>query len=208
MVITAGEQPKNTPVKLAPPGAGIPFIERIITRFIILPFYAAKMDWYQTDQLFISEARKIKKLFAGIPPEKRQEPVLVPKQRGLEDSSRFWSATMVLEHLIIVGEGISRIMTSLLRGEHPQERADIAAVKPKGRQSQSVIALEFQKFVDDQRNTLGSQGSKSAAKLRAPHPWFGNMTASQWHWLMAAHMRVHRQQLEVIAAKLAHIEPS
>ena len=41
------------------------------------------------------------------------EAVLVPPQIGLEDSSRFYSYAMVLEHLTIIGNAIGRIVVEL-----------------------------------------------------------------------------------------------
>jgi hypothetical protein len=39
-------------------------------------------------------------------------------------------------------------------------------------------------------------------RVRHPHPWFGPMTAHDWHCLAAIHHRVHRRQLERIVGKL------
>ena len=39
-------------------------------------------------------------------------------------------------------------------------------------------------------------------KLRHVHPWFGPMTAHDWHCLAAIHSWVHRRQIERVVKKL------
>jgi hypothetical protein len=38
--------------------------------------------------------------------------------------------------------------------------------------------------------------------LRYEHPWFGPLDAFGWHALAAGHIRIHREQIERIVAKL------
>jgi len=41
---------------------------------------------------------------------------------------------------------------------------------------------------------------QSPATLR--HPWFGRMTAHQWHWLMTQHQALHLRQIRQIIKRL------
>lgn len=95
----------------------------------------------------------------------------------------------VLDHVQIVDEGITLIVTTLTSDRLFPQEVRIQDVKPNlasgpGYES-SVIKL----------GTLGQ-------KLRHPHPWFDPMTAHDWHGLAAVHHRVHRRQLQRIVEKL------
>ncbi|MBX3389322.1 MAG: hypothetical protein KF691_07680 [Phycisphaeraceae bacterium] len=41
------------------------------------------------------------------------ERVLIPRLRGLEDSSRYWSVWMMLDHLRIVNSQVAMVIASL-----------------------------------------------------------------------------------------------
>jgi hypothetical protein len=110
---------------------------------------------------------------------------------------------MVLEHLVIVGEEIGQAIVCLSRGALPQTAADIAAVKPRGVVSAEDSERQFREFVATKhRNVDCAMGDQHSA-LRFAHPWFGKLTARQWHWLMAAHMRVHRHQMQGILKRVS-----
>jgi hypothetical protein len=56
--------------------------------------------------------------------------VLIPRIRGLEDSSRYWSVWMTLDHLRIVHESLAHLIRELVREVTPPGAASTAAVKP------------------------------------------------------------------------------
>ena len=199
----------QAPVKLAPPGAGLPFLEWFLARFWFVPRLSARMSWTESEVFFQREGRRLLELHEQVPPDLRQTPVLVPRLPGIEDSSRFWSAAMVLEHLIIVGSQVRNLIGALADGRSPTGiAADVAAVKPSGDGDAQSVEREFRRFLEEQANALGAIGEKAcASRARFRHPWFGMLTARQWHWLMGAHMRIHRRQLERIVAGLPGTEP-
>jgi hypothetical protein len=59
---------------------------------------------------------------------------------GIEDSSRYWSAAMVLEHLIEVGSRIATGVVELTHGQAASVKADIADVKPKGQNNEGIVS--------------------------------------------------------------------
>ena len=54
--------------------------------------------------------------------EQLQRRVLVKAPMGMEDSSRYWSAAMVLEHLIEVGSRIAVGIVELTHGSQSRSR--------------------------------------------------------------------------------------
>jgi len=121
--------------------------------------------------------------------------------RGLEDSSRYWSVWMTLEHLRIVHLGIARTIDSLAREIAPSGQASTAAVKPRADVDASVVE-DYEKSCD----ALLAAGA--AAKLnstaRFPHPWFGPLNDRGWFALAGGHLGLHRRQIERILADLPH----
>jgi hypothetical protein len=93
---------------------------------------------------FSREHGAILGLLPGKDAEQLSEPMLIKRLPGLEDSSRYWSLLMVLDHLRIVNEEITGVISCLTSGTLPDQAADIAKVKPSGSVSEEVIA-EFDK---------------------------------------------------------------
>lgn len=59
----------------------------------------------------------------------------------------------------------------------------------------------FLKAVDGYESTVTRLGTLGG-RVRHPHPWFGPMTAHDWHCLAAIHYWLHRRQRERIVGKL------
>ncbi len=128
-------------------------------------------------------------------------PVLIPRIFGIEDSSRYWSVSMTIEHLMIVGEKIREIIVALSHGELPETPADIAAVKPVGRYGHEGIEI-FRAFVDDYVWEIQERVEDRQSTQVFEHPWFGPLNAYQWVALGAMHQRIHRRQVERICLEL------
>ncbi|HBR86274.1 MAG TPA: hypothetical protein DEA65_00320, partial [Candidatus Marinimicrobia bacterium] len=88
------------------------------------------MTWHSGVELFHEEGQNIKALIELLNNDQLLTPVLIDRLRGLEDSSRFWSPVMVLEHLVIVGRELKDIIISLNEEKVPNKDLDIADVKP------------------------------------------------------------------------------
>jgi hypothetical protein len=159
--------------QLAPPGAGIPAIERVVGGTI----FAVKRWW-------------------GSPEPVLGERVLIPRLRGLEDSSRYWSVYMTLEHLRIVNESITGVIRTLTQGNVPPGRVSTAEVKPReGAGSEAVRPYEAS---CEGYLQLLSLAASMRTNVRYPHPWFGPLDAHGWYAMGAMHMGIHAAQIREI----------
>lgn len=184
------------------PGAGVGLLQQLVMKFYIGPFVAATSDWDADSARFAASSQKILDMVAGLDDAALTQKVLVPPQRGLEDSSRYWSAAMTLEHIMIVGMGLRDIIIRLSQGKVPPGKADTARVKPPGQTPPQTVVQNYKYFVQTvlEQVDKGVENRNSAATY--VHPWFGKFTARQWHWLLATHNDVHLQQLRAIVAGL------
>ncbi len=192
----------NAEPKLAPPGAGVPWPQGLVLKYFIAPFIAGRTDWAVSEKRFVKLTLKILKELGGLNEIEHSTKVLVPPQAGLEDSSRYWSIAMVLEHLVIVGNGISYAISELTSDRLPQGTADTATVKPIGAVSASQSVAEFKKFSQTDFKNLVSGLKNRNSNLRFRHPWFGMINAKQWFWALAIHHRLHLKQIREIKKRL------
>jgi hypothetical protein len=196
----------NAAPQLAPPGAGLPWYHNLMLRFYVGPFVAGRAKWTVSEQTFHKVNGRILKEIEGLTEKQLSTKILVPPQLGLEDSSRYWSIAMVLEHLVIVGEGITQGIMLLSNGKIPPVTVDIAAVKPIGAMSASESVNQFKSFCgEDFKKFLQQVGDKNSP-LSLKHPWFGPFKTSQWFWLLGMHGALHLKQIREIKKRLALLE--
>lgn len=190
------EQSQIEAPNLAPPGAGLPFSQKLVLKYFVGPFIAAKTSWEDSEKTFQTTTRKILKEVESLSEAELNQKVLVPPQQGLEDSSRFWSIAMTLEHLTIVGRQMRPVIEALSNGRIPDGKADIAKLKPHGTMTTKESLWDFQKFglEEFKQIKIGDRNSK----LKFDHPWFGPMTAKQWYWLLGVHQGLHLKQIREI----------
>jgi hypothetical protein len=187
--------------RLAAPGAGLPALELVIGR-LMFSWRRWRGSREEFNSLFESERRAILQITKQCRSELAARRVLIPRVRGLEDSSRYWSVWMTLDHLRIVNNQISRIIDSLSRGVVPAHKASTATIKPdKG--VTSAVVPEYVESCDKLLNTVREVPNLKTAAQYA-HPWFGPLDAFGWHALAGGHMGIHRRQLDRIAAGLEH----
>src|SRR3954452_1749768 len=128
-----------TEPKLGAPGAGLPPLELFIGRLLF-----ARRRRNGSREAFNSrlqfERRTIRELIQGCSPEAAARRVLIKRVRGLEDSSRYWSIWMTLDHLRIVNLQISKTIESLAKGIVPPGKASTATIKPDKSVTASVVA--------------------------------------------------------------------
>ena len=101
--------------QLQPPGAGLPRGELFVSRVgfrLMTPFISRK----GASRWFRAEADRILELAWSVPRADLTKRVLIPRVRGLADSSRFWSVCMTLEHLVMVDSAILRGIEALAKG--------------------------------------------------------------------------------------------
>lgn len=188
--------------KLAKPGAGLPLHHSLMLRYMVGPFVSKTSDWDKDSKGFASAHGKILKIAETLTDVEMTTRILVPGQYGLEDSSRYWSAAMVLEHMVIVGSGIKSIIVSLSSGIVPDYVVEIAKVKPKGAGTPQDAIKNFREFAATAQADIERDVKDRKSKSALNHPWFGPFTAHQWHWLLTGHGVIHLQQMKAIAERL------
>jgi hypothetical protein len=186
---------QNETPKLAAPGAGLPGYELRIAR-LLFALRAWTHDRQRIDALFRRERSLIAELVKSCPAGRLGERVLIPRPRGLEDSSRHWSVLMTLEHLRIVNFAAAGIIRALSEGRVPAGKASTADVKPSPVVTEAVLDA-YEASCDEVLAAVASARNLDNP-ARFPHPWFGPMSARRWHVLAAVHLGLHRKQLEAI----------
>jgi hypothetical protein len=183
--------------KLEAPGAGLPFFEALVVRWYVGPFQSRKNDKTKNLRLFSMVGARILKEFAAVPDGKRDQKVLVPRMKGVEDSSRHWSPNEVLEHLMITGEGMRGIIMELANSRTSDYEVKIENFKPKGKYQGGDAREDFKKFLDETVALLEPLAIEDRG-LTHKHPWLGRFNALQWTWLLAGHGGLHLAQLQAI----------
>jgi hypothetical protein len=181
--------------KLAPPGAGLPKPELFIARLM----FAVQSRLGNRDSFnarFAQERQAIRQLVGSCSATSAVTRVLIDRVPGLEDSSRYWSVWMTLDHLRIVNHGIARTIESLSKEISPTGQASTAAVKPTPAVDASVVDA-FEKSCDALLAAV-SAAPNLKSRARYTHPWFGALDAAGWHAMSAGHMAIHRKQIERI----------
>ena len=190
---------KNGSPQLAAPGAGLPAYELAIAR-ALFALRAWTNDRRSTDAMFRKERTQVADLVRACPKGRLGERVLIPRPRGLEDSSRHWSVLMTLDHLRIVNLACAAIIRDLSEGRVPAGKASTADVKPSPAVTEAVIAA-YEASCDEVLAAVASARDLDDA-ARFPHPWFGPMSARRWHLLAAVHLGLHRRQIDTIVRGL------
>jgi hypothetical protein len=183
------------PPSLEAPGKGLPWLERQVAKALVF-WQANRSSPQQSSQQFQKEHEQILHRVATVSNGQWQTPVLIKRLQGLEDSSRYWSLSMVLEHLRIVNLATLANLRLLTSGETPTKVIRIEAVKPDPNSSPLVLSHyseACETYLRETRTLDFSQADRTHA-----HPWFGPMTAAQWHFMMGFHMNLHRRQIEAI----------
>ena len=192
--MTASKEPY-----LSPPGAGLPKPELRIAQilFTLRRWTGGRRSF---DARFARERELIRALVRECGAELGSRRVLIDRIPGLEDSSRYWSVWMTLEHLRIVHEAVANLIGQLVREVTPAGAASTAAVKPSADVGPEVVAA-FEASCDALASAIAASPDLNT-RARYPHPWFGPLNAAGWHALAGGHMRIHRLQIQRIFAGL------
>ena len=172
----------------------------ILFRRLLFPAYCGLTSWERADAAFQAEGKRVLQLARILPADLLSSRVWVETSWGIDDSSCNWSAEMVLEHLIAAGAMHAEIMLDLSHGEKPSYQNDTATHYPDGGKGIRVLN-DFEQFLDDYAGALAEGIADRRSKLTHPHPWFGSLTAWQWHCLAALHQAFHRRHIERIISQ-------
>lgn len=200
MIASSVIHPPAAP-KLAPPGAGLPKLELLLAR-LMFAWKRSRGGAEHHAAVFCQERDAILALARSCTPEEAAAPVLIPRLRGLEDSSRFWSVWMTLDHLRITNMAFAGAVRSLRHGVVPDRTASTAAVKPAPTANEGVVDAFEQSCAIFLKASHAKEGGPLHTTARYTHPWFGPLDAAGWHAIGGFHMGLHRRQIESILAGL------
>lgn len=182
------------------PGAGVPKVERFVGKWMLRAGCFVRGRGGSSRKLEIERAA-IRGLYMPLSAEQSARRVLIPRLRGLEDSSRYWSVWMVLDHLRIVNSQVAMVIASLLRGVVPQGKADTAAVKPSIEVGAGVV--DQYEHSCDRIQRIAESAKTLRTGVRFAHPWFGSLDAAEWHGMTGMHLAIHRKQIEQILRRMS-----
>ena len=183
----------------AKPGGGLPRLEQLSLKYILVPLGKRVFTWESALKMFHNEVKRIEKLLKEVEEAKCRERVMIDRVFGIEDHSRDYSITMVIEHLNIVGYGIMSVIDRLSNEESVDEAIKIENVKPQG-----STENELDRFLAFSRvyNSFIEKLPKRKSKMTKAHPWFVELNNMDWSIFMAIHTFVHRRQIEAILQRL------
>jgi len=184
--------------KLAPPGAGLTWYQHLLLKYYIGPFVSTRTTRDESKRRFDKIIGKIQNEISSLTNEQLAQKKLVPPMMGLEDSSRYWSVAMTLEHIVIVGRAMCSVILTLQKGGQPNFVADIAKVKPLGQMSAQQAIIEFKKFALGEYPKMNESFHDFENANRFLHPWFGLIKPKQWYWLITVHTAIHLNQIREI----------
>lgn len=183
--------------RLASPGAGLPKVELFFAR-LIFQFGRRTTSLAAAQATLVREREAILGLVRRLDAATGAKRVLIRRLPGLEDSSRYWSVFMTLDHLRIVNESMAGIMSELLARRVPPGEASTAAVKPAAEVGAEVVDAFVASCERLARTVAGIEAARLQTAVRFPHPWFGPLDAAAWHFMAGFHLRLHRKQVERI----------
>ena len=190
---------KDSPA-LAPPGAGLPWLELQVAR-LRFAWRLRRGTPQAFDATFERERDAILDLVRPLEAVTAAQRRLIRRPRGLEDSSRDWSVWMTLDHLRITNTRFAQAITLLRHGRVPPQPASTAAVKPSPEVDAGVVAAfeaSCRAFLEASAPLREACGDTTYA-----HPWFGPLDARGWQALAGFHLGLHRVQIERLLAVLA-----
>ena len=189
---------EGAPARLEAPGKGLPWLELQLVR-LRFGWARRRRSRGEFTNLFSSERERVIELASACDHQRINVRVLIDRVRGLEDSSRFWSVAMTLDHLRIVNIAFAGILRSLGRGIVPEGEVSTADVKPDDSQLADGpgVLRGFERSCDLFLRA-SEKASESDPQARFPHPWFGGLGIRGWHALGAVHLGIHRVQIERI----------
>lgn len=184
---------------LEPPGAGVPRLERMLIGYGVWGV-ARFVSKDRLTSMFRAEAERAIGLARELSDSQGRSRVLVDRFIGIEDSSRYWSVYMTLEHLVIINSAIAAILPQLYSGNVVATELGIEEAKPvveAGPEQLDDLANLVERYTD-----IVDKLGNLRAGTTLPHPWFGPLSAAQWHALATVHNSTHRRQIERIVSAL------
>ncbi|MCG3720773.1 hypothetical protein L5F50_16350, partial [Aliarcobacter butzleri] len=118
-------------MKLKPPGAGLPNLEKLFIKNVLVPSVRILITWHIALFLLQRELKIIDKLLKPIDKNLLTQKTLINRTFAIEDDTRQFSINMVLEHLEIAGNKVKDVIEALSLEKEFEEEIKIENVKPK-----------------------------------------------------------------------------
>lgn len=190
-------------MKLSPPGAGLPELERLTIKRVLIPAVRIFITWDIALFLLKREIGIIKRVTSKIDKELCIKQVLIDRTFGIEDDTRQFSINMALEHLTITGNALMFLIQTLSKEEEFKKDITIESVKPKENKLNQIDEfLNLYERYFEFMKTL----PKRQSKMTKRHPWFVGFNNFDWSVFMYMHTFIHRRQIEAIITKLGAID--
>ncbi|EGV33886.1 hypothetical protein ThidrDRAFT_0041 [Thiorhodococcus drewsii AZ1] len=182
-----------------PPETRIPVHERLVADLGVR-VYASFVSPKTILRRFRTEAERAIALSERLTPEQGARPVRIRRFPGIESDSRHWSVYMTLDHLVMVNTAITALIHAICSDRHHGIEIRLEDVRPHpdaGPDRIEALAVLVERYAHqiERFGPLTSRGHYA-------HPWFGSLTARQWHALATLHNRMHRVQIEKILRRL------
>jgi len=186
---------------------GLPNHERLIAAFMLKHIFGRFLKWDAVTQKFVESAQNLLYFYDTIPEDWLTRPTKIKRLPGIEEVSTTWSPAMTLEHINIVGRSIQDILKHQKKGKPYTQPIRIAAVKPHENCDPVEVRKAFAAYLEEYADFASQE---IVSPLKIAHPWFGPLTAKQWHTLSFLHLGLHFQQLQRIVKGLntPGVEPS
>ena len=196
------QKDEQVQANLGKAGDGLPLLEGIFLKHMLFPLLKNFMTWDKALFIFEREGHKILNLVKDMSHEQLFARVLIPRKFALEDNSRYYSAAMVLWHLVYVGDAIEQGIIDLSLNREIGITVKIANFKPYVPIQDDIVEL-YASFLSDYRTCLDTHVGDKFASTTHIHPWFGALNPYEWLVMSMAHQFIHRRQLEAIVNTLS-----
>jgi len=180
--------------RLDKPGAGIPWHHKQFTKYIVVPLLPMVLNWERGLAFFQKQVSEILALVEDLDEQTLAKQVLIPPMIFLEDSSRFYSINMVLEHLVMVNFGTLEIMNFLAEEKEVERVLGTEKVKPVKNINHIKNLVVFEKAY----TRMIKKSPKKRSLTTKEHPWFGHFNNTHWHAFIGMHNKVHKKQIQKI----------
>lgn len=194
--------------KLAAPGAGLPPLQWAVANYILLPIQFATCNKEKAQGIFQKETDLILNKAASYDQKLLAVRQLVPPMRGLEDSSRYWSIAMTMEHLNITLIAQTKLLKDLCTGGTDLSPVFTKDLKPSVDLDVGATIAKFRSVTASYLSVAGSCDIDAYPRVKFQHPWFGPLNAKEWLVMIAIHQTIHRRQIDEIAKSFQTLGPT
>ena len=190
-----------SPAAAAAEALGLPWVQDFVARYVAFPAYCRTTSFERVTRDFHTEIHRIEDLCGRFSPEDFSRRVTVPSMVGLEEDERHWSAALVVEHAVLVGDFIGRTLLFLSRDQPPPEPFKRELLRPRGGKGVAVME-DLRRLARDYPHLVQTELGKPAGAPLHRHPFFGDLDLHRWHCLSVSHLRVHRRQLHEVRRRI------